>query len=369
MKYLSIILSCSFMTVSCSEQADVDYKDTQAQEDVLENAASWSKAQNRNGLIFLPNQEEPYSGWAKDAYGNGQARIAAKFENGLLTKFKRWRENGIPSIEANYVGREMSSGFLEESPDFSKLVSSELDGDVTGWHENGEKAVEAVSANGKLIRVTRFDDNGQKRLECTESHDQRQRVLVLTEWHENGQVGLIAEIVDFRISQAKRWRQDGTLYDLNSFLTDSSPGPPQARPSVAILEHAKLFTSPAFWPDLTTGPPIDHEVPSGEPIHYEIKDLITNLGGPVKSRYIDVELKLEGVASDFAKILQENDHRLRDKALKVLGSYTYEDAQLDGFQERVRIDLKKGFSSVLRKYRDGDSDLIRQIYFTQFVIQ
>jgi hypothetical protein len=52
-----------------------------------------------------------------------------------------------------------------------------------------------------------------------------------------------------------------------------------------------------------------------------------------------------------------------------MGSYTYEDAQLDGFQERVRVDLKKAFSLVLRKYRDGESDLIRQIYFTQFVVQ
>jgi hypothetical protein len=52
-----------------------------------------------------------------------------------------------------------------------------------------------------------------------------------------------------------------------------------------------------------------------------------------------------------------------------MGQYTYEDAQLDGFQERVRVDLKKGFSIVLKKYRNGESDLIRNIYFTQFVVQ
>ena len=110
-------------------------------------------------------------------------------------------------------------------------------------------------------------------------------------------------------------------------------------------------------------------MPSGEPIHYEIKDLITNLGGPVKSRYMDVELKLKGVASDFAKILQENDHRLRDKALKVLGSYGYEESQDDGFMERVNIDLRKRFAVVLHKHRQGDSDLITNLYFTDFVIQ
>ena len=78
---------------------------------------------------------------------------------------------------------------------------------------------------------------------------------------------------------------------------------------------------------------------------------------------------MEGLAGDFEKLLEQNEHRLRDKALTILGNYTYEDAQIDGFQERVRVDLKKGFASVLRKYRDGESDLIRQIYFTQFVIQ
>ena len=116
------------------------------------------------------------------------------------------------------------------------------------------------------------------------------------------------------------------------------------------------------------GQPLDIE-PSGDEKFFELKDLITNLGGPVKARYIDIQLKMEGLAGDFEKILEQNEHRIRDKALTILGNYTYEDAQLDGFQERVRIDLKKGFSSVLRKYRDGESDLIRQIYFTQFVIQ
>ena len=119
---------------------------------------------------------------------------------------------------------------------------------------------------------------------------------------------------------------------------------------------------------MEAGEPLDME-PSGEEKHYELLNLITNLGGPIKSRYINLELKLEGLAGDFEKVLEMNEHRIRDKALAIMGGYSYEDAQLDGFQERVRGDLKKGFSLVLRKYRDGESDMIRQIYFTQFVVQ
>ncbi len=142
-----------------------------------------------------------------------------------------------------------------------------------------------------------------------------------------------------------------------------------------ITGAAVFFIIKGFVPEETEKPqvveggqPLDIE-PTGDEKYFELKELITNLGGPVKARYIDVEIKMEGLAGDFEKILETNEHRVRDKALSILGNYTYEDAQLDGFQERVRIDLKKGFASVLRKYRDGESDLIRQLYFTQFVIQ
>ena len=108
---------------------------------------------------------------------------------------------------------------------------------------------------------------------------------------------------------------------------------------------------------------------SGGLQYFELTGLITNLGGPIKSRYINVELKLEGLAGDFEKVLELNEHRIRDKALQIMGGYSYEDAQLDGFQERVRVDLKKGFSIILKDYRSGESDIIRHIYFTQFVVQ
>ena len=116
------------------------------------------------------------------------------------------------------------------------------------------------------------------------------------------------------------------------------------------------------------GVPLNMES-TGEEKFYELGSLITNLGGPIKSRYINLELRLEGVAGDFEKVLEMNEHRIRDKSLSIMGGYTYEDAQLDGFQERVRVDLQKAFSLVLKKYRDGESDLIRNIYFTQFVVQ
>tara|TARA_B100001123_G_scaffold238187_1_gene266760 strand:+ start:1150 stop:1671 length:522 start_codon:yes stop_codon:yes gene_type:complete len=102
---------------------------------------------------------------------------------------------------------------------------------------------------------------------------------------------------------------------------------------------------------------------------YEIKGLITNMSGPIKTRYISVDIVCEGYAADFEKIMEVNDYRLRSAALQVLASYGYEESQQDGFIKRVEVDLRKRFDVVLQKHSVGDSQLISKLFFTEFVIQ
>ena len=54
------------------------------------------KAQVRNGLFYLPNQEEPYSGENLCVYlSNGQYYSKGEIKNGLRTsKWTYWKENG-----------------------------------------------------------------------------------------------------------------------------------------------------------------------------------------------------------------------------------------------------------------------------------
>ena len=100
-----------------------------------------------------------------------------------------------------------------------------------------------------------------------------------------------------------------------------------------------------------------------------VKDLITNMSGPIKTRYLSADIVAEGLASDFEKILEENEFRIRNDALSVMSSYGYEDSQQEGFMERVRIDLTKRFAALLQKHKKGDIPLITNLYFTRFVIQ
>lgn len=132
-------------------------------------------------------------------------------------------------------------------------------------------------------------------------------------------------------------------------------------------------------PSLFEPPPLRYQsvsIESGKPLnmeasslqYYKVESLIISMAGSIKSRYINVGLSLEGSERDFKKVLEMNEHRIRATALSVIGGYTYEDAQYDGFQEKVRADLKKAFSNILKNYRNGDSDLIEEIYFTTFVV-
>ena len=110
--------------------------------------------------------------------------------------------------------------------------------------------------------------------------------------------------------------------------------------------------------------------PSRETKIYPIKHLITNLQSEEGSTdYLNIEIVLEGIAGDFEKVLEINEHLVRDRIIEIMGDYTPTDTKSKDFRNRVKDDFKKGLSSVLRKYRDGDEDIVQEIRFTQFIVQ
>ncbi|MFP6886938.1 MAG: flagellar basal body-associated FliL family protein, partial [Opitutales bacterium] len=102
--------------------------------------------------------------------------------------------------------------------------------------------------------------------------------------------------------------------------------------------------------------------------HFEIKGLVTNLSGTEK-RHLAADLVIEGTNHRFRQIMAANDPFIRNEALKVLGGYSYEDAQQDGFLERVKIDVTKRLNDHLQQLNPSPVKWISELYFTKFVIQ
>lgn len=96
---------------------------------------------------------------------------------------------------------------------------------------------------------------------------------------------------------------------------------------------------------------------------YEFKDIVANLSGSLKSRYIKVSFTVEGHGDDFNYRMEANRARLIDAALSVLTSLSITDLEEPGVKNIVRNDLINQFHTVLQ------DRIIDGLYFSEFVVQ
>ena len=105
--------------------------------------------QERNGLVYLPNETKPFTGgFVYRSRRNGQTSSEEHYKNGKLDgKCTKWHGNGQTSSEEYYK-------------------NGKLDGKCTKWYGNGQTSSEEYYKNDKLDgKCTEWHDNGQKRAE------------------------------------------------------------------------------------------------------------------------------------------------------------------------------------------------------------
>ncbi len=104
--------------------------------------------QVRGGVVYLPNQEEPFTGKNVCVYKNGQKAKEGNYKDGKKDgKWTNWHENGQKRSEGNYK-------------------DGKHDGKWTNWHDNGQKISEGNWKDGKQDgKWTAWNRNGQKQYE------------------------------------------------------------------------------------------------------------------------------------------------------------------------------------------------------------
>ncbi len=61
------------------------------------------KIEERNGLIYAPNETEPFTGTFETKYSNGQKEQEAHFKDGKANGFSTvWSKNGQKYAEVNF---------------------------------------------------------------------------------------------------------------------------------------------------------------------------------------------------------------------------------------------------------------------------
>jgi antitoxin component YwqK of YwqJK toxin-antitoxin module len=121
-----IIISLLFLLIGCSKES-----------------VELSKLQDRGGLYYKINSEEPYSGTSFELYENGQKKSEGTYkdgkEDGLHTS---WYNNGQKHIEETYK-------------------DGKQDGLYTKWYENGQKKSEMTYKNNMMVNIIgRWNSDG-----------------------------------------------------------------------------------------------------------------------------------------------------------------------------------------------------------------
>ncbi len=151
-----ISLFFSFLIGSCSKEIDK------------------SRLQERSGLAFEVNSENPYSGKIVSFYNNGQKREEMIYKDGKLNDFcLKWHENGYKEFEGNYIEGNKNGLWITWHNNGQKknevnYLNDKMDGKWISWGENGEKNEEGNYKMGKkegLWAISEFEityKNGKK---------------------------------------------------------------------------------------------------------------------------------------------------------------------------------------------------------------
>lgn len=95
----------------------------------------------------------------------------------------------------------------------------------------------------------------------------------------------------------------------------------------------------------------------------DFEGVVVNLSGSLGTKYLKTSFTFNSSNANLKKIVEENKKQMLDVAINVLSSRSLADLEAPGSKNVIRNDLMAHFNEALH------SDLIEQIFFSEFVIQ
>jgi flagellar FliL protein len=96
---------------------------------------------------------------------------------------------------------------------------------------------------------------------------------------------------------------------------------------------------------------------------YDFENVVVNLSGSLGTKYLKTSFTLFSSNQNLKKLIEENKKQLMDVAINVLSSRSMADLEAAGAKNVVRNDLMANFNQALH------SDLVEQVFYTEFVVQ
>lgn len=96
---------------------------------------------------------------------------------------------------------------------------------------------------------------------------------------------------------------------------------------------------------------------------YSFTNVVSNLTGSLGTKYVKCAFSVVSDDQNIGMIVEENKSKLRDAALTVLSARSLADMEASGAKNILRSELAANFNKAL------NSNVVKQIFFTEFVIQ
>ena len=191
---------------------------------------------DRAGLMYAPNDDEPFTGGVFDFYENGEKELDGNYRKGLMNgEWTYYHENGQIHAQGRFIDGDGSN-----PSELTGIPFNGRSGRWKFWYENGQKSTEGTYRNGNLIgKYEKWFKNGTEKWEEYNNDDGTRdstKLTILwyengqkqfegywkntddttsvwdgkyTEWYENGQKGLEVTFKDGELIESTHWDEDG----------------------------------------------------------------------------------------------------------------------------------------------------------------
>jgi antitoxin component YwqK of YwqJK toxin-antitoxin module len=190
-----------------------------------------SKVQDRNGVLFLPNQTEPFSGDNLCSFDNGQFKSKGRYIGGLKSGlWTKWHKNGIKISEEAYTFGELESKTFFSDIHYQKIGEiyyiNGKESSKTTWsyYPNLQMKFEQNTKNGVAHGIqTDWYENGQKMLEGNFINGKAEGTV--TKWYENGNKDEEENFIDGELNgKTTMWYVTGQKYFERNYKDDKLNG-------------------------------------------------------------------------------------------------------------------------------------------------
>ena len=176
---------------------------------------------NKDGLMYLPDSDTPYSGEVYFNYDTGEKEYQGIYENGLLVIYSYLNKDGTVKEPVNGETLINRGGLLYEVNGQKPYT-----GDVFELYKDGGRKIEGSIKGGKFDKLLiLWYENGQKMSEVTFKDGMIGDGSLFIRWYENGQKNIEGSHKNgIGDGLWTYWDKDGSEYEGKIIRKDDEDG-------------------------------------------------------------------------------------------------------------------------------------------------